>query len=64
MRNEKVADMFPSVLVKESCVREALKKKPFLAPTGAQERLMSVRSFVPSLSEALNLHLFFIMTSG
>ena len=45
---------------------------PFLAPTGAQERLMSVRSsvrpsvrsFVPKLSEALNLHLFFIMTSG
>ena len=40
----------------------------FLAPTGAQERLMYVRSFVrpfvPSLSEALNLHPFFIMTSG
>ena len=44
----------------------------FLAPTGAQERLMYVRSFapslyvrsfVPSLSEALNLHHFFIMTS-
>ena len=44
----------------------------FLAPTGAQERLMclrsfvrsSVRPFVPNLSEALNLHLFFIITSG
>ena len=33
-----------------------LEKKTFLAPTGAQEMLMCVRSFGSSLSRAVNLH--------